>query len=240
MSAAPIDREALRRAAFAATLRRCRLFANLPEAEIAAVAAVCSLRGLAKGETLFREGEPAEGFYVVQSGVINVHRVGPDGREQVICLFRAGESFAETTLVTFETYPASAVAAEASQVLLVRKPGFRDLVSRKPELALRMLGSMSQHLKHVVQLLQDFRGRQFEARLAGWLLRHCPAAAAGWPAVLELPVSKKVLAAQLGATSETLSRALARLRREGTISVEGRRITVHDGARLQAWSDGAG
>jgi CRP/FNR family transcriptional regulator, dissimilatory nitrate respiration regulator len=240
MPIAPADREMLRRAAIAATLRRCRLFADLPEDDVAAVAGVCTLRGLAKGEFLFREGQPADGFYVVQSGVINVHRIGADGREQVICLFRATESFAETTLVTFDTYPASAAAAEPSQVLLVHKAGFRDLVAHKPELALSMLGSMSQHLKHFVQLLQDFRGRQFEARLADWIVHHCPAAAAGCPAVLELPVTKKILAAQLGATSETLSRTFARFRDEGTIAVDGRRITVRDAARLQAWADGTG
>jgi CRP/FNR family transcriptional regulator, dissimilatory nitrate respiration regulator len=238
MPIAPADRELLRRAAIASTLRRCRLFADLPETDLDSVAGVCSLRGLAKGEYLFREGQPADGFYVVQSGVINVHRVNPDGREQVICLFRANESFAETTLITFDTYPASAVAAEPSQVILVHRSGFRELVARKPELALHMLGSMSQHLKHFVQTLQDLRGRQFEARLADWILRHSPAAAAGCPAVLELPVTKKIVAAQLGATSETLSRTFARFRDEGTIAVDGRRITVRDAARLQAWADG--
>jgi CRP/FNR family transcriptional regulator len=237
----PLDaaqREGIRNAAIVAVLRRCKLFADLPEADLSAVARACAVRGLAKGEFLFREGQPAEGFYVVQSGVINVHRIAPDGREQGICFFRANESMAEATLVTVDTYPASAVATEPSQVLVVRRGEFRELISRKPELALRMLGSMSVHLKHLVQLLQDLKGRQIEARLADWVCRMSPAAAAGCPAVLDLPVSKKVLAAQLGVTSETLSRTLARFRDEGTINVAGKRITVRDAARLRAWADG--
>jgi CRP/FNR family transcriptional regulator len=234
----PAQRESLRAAAIVAVLRRCKLFADLPEADLVAVAGACSIRGLAKGEYLFREGAPAEGFYVVQSGVINVHRLTPDGREQVICLFRADESLAEATLVTVDTYPANAVATENSQVIVVRRREFRDLIFQKPELALRMLSSMSLHLKHLVQLLQDLKGRQIEARLAEWILRHSPAALAGCPAVLELPVSKKVLAGQLGVTSETLSRTLAKFRDEGTIVVNGKRITVRDAGRLRAWSDG--
>lgn len=233
-----IQREGLRTAALVGVLRRCKLFADLPEADLRAVAGACSLRGLAKGEYLFREGEPAEGFYVVQSGVINVHRLTPDGREQVICLFRANESLAEATLVTVDAYPANAVATEPSQVIIVRRREFRDLIFKKPELALRMLSSMSLHLKHLVQLLQDLKGRQIESRLADWILRQSPAAAAGCPAVLELPVSKKVLAGQLGVTSETLSRTLAKFREEGTIAVNGRRITVRDAARLHAWAGG--
>jgi CRP/FNR family transcriptional regulator, dissimilatory nitrate respiration regulator len=233
------QREQLRRTAIAATLRRCKLFADLPETELAAVADACVPRGLAKGEYLFREGQPSEGFYVVQSGVINVHRTTPDGREQVISLFRANESLAEATLVTIDTYPASAVATEPSQVLLVRKREFRELIAHKPDLALRILGSMAIHLKHLVQLLQDIKGRQIEARLADWILRQSPAAQAGCPTVLELPVSKKVLAGQLGVTSETLSRTLARFRDEGSIAVNGKNITVRDAARLRAWADGA-
>ena len=111
----PLDaaqRENLRSVAIAGVLRRCKLFADLPEADLAAVGGACSVRGLGKGEYLFREGAPAEGFYVVQSGVINVHRLTPDGREQVICLFRAHESLAEATLVTVDAYPANAVATE--------------------------------------------------------------------------------------------------------------------------------
>lgn len=234
----PRQREGLRAAAIAGVLRRCKLFADLPEADLATVAAGCSVRGLAKGEYLFREGEAAEGFYVVQSGVINVHRVTSDGREQGICFFRANESLAEATLVTVDAYPASAVATESSQVIVVRRREFRELIAQKPDLALRMLSSMSLHLKHLVQSLQDLKGRQIEARLADWILHHVPAAPATGPAVLELPVSKKVLAGQLGVTSETLSRTLAKFRDEGSISVNGKLITVETPAQLQAWADG--
>ncbi len=238
MALDPIQHQNLRATAIIAVLRRCKLFADLPAPDLATVAGACGIRALAKGEFLFREGEPAEGFYVVQSGVINVHRLTPDGREQVICLFRTNESLAEATLVTVDAYPANAVATENSQVVVVRRREFRDLIFKKPELALRMLSSMSLHLKHLVQLLQDLKGRQIEARLADWILRQSPAAAAGCPAVLELPVSKKVLAGQLGVTSETLSRTLAKLRDEGAIVVTGKRITVREAARLHAWVDG--
>ena len=90
---------------------------------------------------------------------------------------------------------------------------------------------MSLHLKHLVQTLQDYKGRQIEGRLVDWLLRHLPAGAE----VLELPVTKKNLAGQLGVTSETLSRTLARFRDEGLIRVDGPRIHFLDQAGLHAY-----
>lgn len=239
MSAYPDALSAYRRTAIVAVLRQCRLFADLSSDDLEAVADGCATRTLAKGETLFREGEPADGFYVMSTGAVSIVRLAPDGREQIICVFRPPESFAEVTLATVDTYPANAVALEPSQVILVRKATFRDLIFRQPELSLRMLASMSVHLKYLVQLLQDLKGRQVETRLADFLLKQSPAAAAGCPAVIELKVTKKVLAGQLGVTSETLSRTLARFRDEKLIKVSGPRVQILDGRGLRAWSSNA-
>jgi hypothetical protein len=69
--------------------------------------------------------------------------VSAAGKEQIIHVFRAGESFAEVALATDKGYPADARALETTQVLPVQKAGILALLRRQPELALRMLGSMS-------------------------------------------------------------------------------------------------
>lgn len=226
-----------RQIAIAATLRQSRLFGSVPSDDLAVIADGSTLRSLQKGEMLFREGEKSEGFYVMQTGAVSIFRLAPDGREQIICIFRPPESFAEVTLATVESYPANAIALEPSQVIIVNRSRFRDLIRRQPELALHMLGSMSIHLKHLVQSLQDIKGRQIEHRLAEYLLRQSPAASIGCPVVVELPVTKKVLAGQLGVTSETLSRTLARFRAEGLIHVQGARIQIVNGAGLRAYAE---
>jgi CRP/FNR family transcriptional regulator len=223
----------LRRTALIATLRQCRMFADLSAENLEAVAEVCSLRSLEKGEMLFREGDKAEGFYVLQSGAVSVFKVTPDGREQILCVFRPPQSFAEVALATVETYPANAIALENARIIVVQRTGFRDLICRKPELSLHMLASMSVHLKHLVQTLQDYKGRQIEGRLADWLLRHSPKDADDFV----LPVTKKNLAGQLGVTSETLSRTLARFRDEGLIRVDGPRVHLLNRAGLRAYLD---
>lgn len=224
-----------RHVAISASLRQSRMFASLSPGDLAAVAEGCSLRSLQKGEVLFREGEKAEGFYVMQSGSVSIYRLTADGREQIICVFQPPESFAEVTLATVESYPANAVALEPSQVIVVNKNRFRDLIRRQPELSLHMLGSMAVHLKHLVQSLQDIKGRQIEHRLADWLLHQAPGGAVGCPVAFDLPVTKKVLAGQLGVTSETLSRTLARFRTEGLIVVDGAHVQIINSAGLRAY-----
>ena len=222
-----------RQAALANTLRACQLFSGLPPGDLAAVAEFTVVKSLEKGDYLFREGEPAQGFYIVQKGAINVHRVNAAGKEQVIQIFRAGDSFAEATLATLTGYPADARAVEASQVLLVQKSGFLALLKRQPELALRMLGAMSAHLRDLVGQLEDLALKDVETRLAHWLLKRCPNPNSIEPVTIELRTTKRVLAAELGTVSETLSRTLAKFREQDLVTVGHRTITVHSAARLR-------
>lgn len=213
-------------------LRGCQLFAGLPPEDLANIAAITLVKPLDKGEYLFRQGDRSQGFYIVQRGAINVHRVNALGKEQIIHVFRPGESFAEATLATETGYPADARAIEPSQVFLVQKVGFISLLKRQPELALRMLGSMSIHLRVLVGQLEDLTLKDVETRLANWLLKRCPHRETAQPVQIELGMTKRVLAAELGTVSETFSRTLAKFRDQDLIHVNGKSITVLNPAKL--------
>lgn len=213
------------------SLRCCQLFTGLSADDLATIAALAVQVPLAKGEYLFHEGEPSRGFYVVQSGAVNVHRVNAAGKEQVIHVFRTGESFAEAALASPTGYPADARAVEPSSILLLPKGPILELLGRRPDLALRMLGSMSAHLRVLVGALEDLTLKDVETRVLNWLVKHQRAARDG---VIALPGTKRVLAAELGTSSETLSRTLARLRDAQLITVGAREIEVHDPSALVA------
>jgi CRP-like cAMP-binding protein len=224
----------LKQAAIVNSLRGCRLFAGLSQPDLENIAAVTLVKSLEKGGYLFHEGDLAQGFYVVQRGAVNIHRVNAAGKEQIIHIFRAGESFAEATLATAAGYPADARALEPTQVLLVQKAGMLELLKRQPELGLRMLGSMSGHLRALVGQLEDLTLKDVETRLANWLVKRCPNPAGESPFKIELTMTKRVLAAELGTVSETFSRTLAKFREQKLLAVKGQTLTVLSPARLSA------
>ena len=147
---------------------------------------------------------------------------------------RTGESFAQVALASETGYPADARALEPTQVLLVRKDGILALLRHKPELALRMLGSMSSHLRVLVGQLEDLTMKDVETRLANWLVKRCPNPQSEQPVRIELSGTKRVLAAELGTVSETFSRTLAKFREQKLVQVKGKTFTVLSPARLQA------
>ena len=222
----------LKTAALVNTLRSCQLFTGLPQVDLEQIAAVTVLKSLEKDEYLFHEGDAASGFYVVQRGAVNVHRVNAAGKEQIIHVFRTGDSFAEIALASATGYPADARVIEPTQVLLVQKEGILALLKRQPELALRMLGSMSSHLRVLVGQLEDLTLKDVETRLANWLVKRCPNPQGEKPVNIELKMTKRVLAAELGTVSETFSRTLAKLREQKLLTVKGKSVTVISPKRL--------
>ena len=215
-------------------LRMAAIIADVPEAELELVAGFVQPRTASRGSCLFREGDPARGFFTIRKRAGNVHRTGTDGTEAIIHVFRQGQSFAEGALAGDGGYPASARVVEDCELLFVPKAEFLALIRSHADIALRMIGSMSQHLRLLVNALEDLKGNDVETRLMNWLLKRCPQPRTDAIVKIALDVTKSVLAAELSTRNETLSRALAKLRDAGYIEVEGKRIRILGPSRLEA------
>jgi len=220
-------------AARVAALRTCSMFADVPAGDIDKIAGFAVDQSYVKGAYLFREGEPARGFFIVRSGAVCIHRAAADGTENVIHVFRRGSSFAEGTIGAHGGYPASARAVEESELFFIPSSDFLELLRSDAAIALRIIGSLSQHLRLLVNAIEDLQGRDVETRLMNWLLKRCPFPRGAAEVELALDVTKTVLAAELGTRSETLSRALAKIRDAELIEVFGKRIRIPSPRRLE-------
>ncbi|NJD62387.1 MAG: Crp/Fnr family transcriptional regulator [Deltaproteobacteria bacterium] len=209
-------------------LRNTPLFANLPPEDLRRVAEIALPRHYEKKDSIFREGERADGFYVVGVGRVKIFKLSENGKEQVLHLIGPGQSFAEATIFEGGTFPAHAEALEGCDVVFLPKRPFTDLLEKNPRIALRMMASLSRWLKRMTDLVESISLRDVEARLVRYLSDEL--AVGGTPirdgAVLDLNVSKTVLASRLGTVPETFSRTLKKLQDEGKIRVKGKQIRI--------------
>ncbi|QQR90832.1 MAG: Crp/Fnr family transcriptional regulator [Myxococcales bacterium] len=213
-------------------LSSTRLFSALGKEEIEALAGCTSIKSFERREYLFYEGDPAEGFFIIVSGRIHVHSQHRSGRQTTVRIFGPGSSFAEAVLSGLDHYPVCAQAETACQVLLIRKNDFRSLISKRPEIALQLLGSMSLHLHYLVQQLENLRELSVSERLRDWLLARCKKPLSETSLAIALPGTKTLLANELHIAPETLSRTLGALRDQNWIATEGRTITINNPARF--------
>ncbi len=209
-------------------LQMSTIFSGLAGDDLQAIASICVLRRLEKGEILFHEGFPYQGFYIVRNGVLKIFRSNPSGKEQVLRMVGAGDSFAEAPMGDKRSFPASVQAERPSEVVLVPVDDFRDQMMRNGELALRILTSMSGQMRHLVTLVDDLTLKNVEARFSLYLVRLTGKTSPEAGETVEIPVTWQVLASHLGCTSESLSRLLKFLKNRGTIDVKGRTVTIRE------------
>ncbi len=192
------------------------------------------LKSYFKDEYLFRQREPAHAFYIVRRGIINVHRVGTDGREQVIHFFRAGESFAENSLVNDSGYLTDARSVGESEVIQVPKWEFLQVLHERSDIGLRIIASLSSHMRGLISSLESVTLKDSETRLMNWILRRCPRPLSHKPVEIAIGMTKTLLSCELGTRQETLSRMLARLRTAGLIGVRARTLKIPDPLKLKS------
>jgi CRP/FNR family transcriptional regulator len=221
-------------ASIADALRKAPLFANLPPDDLRRVEGIASVRRHGKKESVFREGDRADGFFVVASGRVKVFKLSMEGKEQVLHLIAPGQSFAEATIFEGGVYPAHAEALDGCELIYLPKRQFIELLEKNPRIALRMMASLSKWLKRMTDLVDSIALRDVETRLVRYLSDEMKSR--GVPlkdgAVLELDVTKNVLASRLGTVPETFSRTLKKLQEEEKIRVKGKQIRILDAEEL--------
>lgn len=206
-------------------LRRSVVLRALPDHVVDMLLAGGAPQALQKGQLLFQRGDRADAFFIVVEGWIKLFRQNTDGDETVVHVVKAGESFAEAAMFTGGVYPVSAEAATPARVESIAAHAMRQAIREDPDVAFAMFGAMSRHLHHLVDQIEQLKRANGPQRVAEFLIELCPPDQA--EALLNLPFEKVLIAARLGMTPESLSRALAKLKPLGVTS-NGPEVTVRD------------
>lgn len=203
--------------------------------------ALCTrVRSYSAGETIFRQADKARAFYLVRSGGVKVYRLSPDGREQVLHHVHPGQSFAEAALLSMGRFPAHAVATAApTELLEIGGEEFLSLFRTDPRLSAAMVSSLCIWMHELVERIEELSVARASARLARYLLR-LPAQGQGHALSIDLPLSRKELAAHLAIVPETLSRLLRRWEDDGVVVPKGRVLSIPDSRTLIAIADREG
>src|SRR6056297_2238885 len=215
---------------------RSILFRDLPSHHLEAVAAIAVEKRAEKHELIFAEGDPGNGFYIVEKGQVKIYKLSVEGREQILHIFGPGEPFGEVPVFSGDVFPASAEAVKKSRVLFFPRRRFIELISADPTLALNMLAVLSRRLRDFTVQIEDLSLKEVPARLAGYLVLLSKEQQN--PSEVCLHISKGHLASFLGTIPETLSRILKKMSEKDLIRVNGKKIRLldYEGLRMLAES----
>lgn len=211
------------------TFRRTPLFSTLPEVLRQQLAALAVEKRFDAGETIFYEGEPCDGLYVIGEGTVKICKASPTGREIMLAMESAPSSVAEVPLFDEGAYPATVRTLTPVTAFLLRKEDFRRFCLQHPEVALRVFAILGRRLRQLVSLIEAITFGSMRQRLARILLESYELGE------LEAsPLTHEELAMRLGTVREVVSRNLARFQAEGMVRIDRRRIEITDPEALRA------
>ena len=210
-------------------------FRELPDGVVEQLAERATRQKLVDGELLYARGDPPMGFYGVNLGRIRLSTVAPDGRELLVVIHEPGNWFGEVTLFDGLDRLQDAHAHGDTELLFITRTAFHQWLAQYPELYPHFTKMLCRKLRMALSFAEDMVFLPLPARLAKRLIALADAygreSGSGQEINLHLPQDD--LARMLGATRQTVSRALKAWEASGIIRVAYGRITVCNAEMLR-------
>ncbi|MDP4690689.1 MAG: Crp/Fnr family transcriptional regulator [Candidatus Nanopelagicales bacterium] len=203
------------------------------EAAVALRASMAEMR-VQRGGIIFAEGEAGERMYVVLDGKVKLGHTSPDGRESLLAVLGPGEVFGELSL--FDPGPRTATATAVTDTVVVGL-GHADLrpwLTGRPEVAESLLQALAQRLRRTNEALADLVFSDVPGRVAKQLLDLADKFGQPGPdgVLVHHDLTQEELAQLVGASRETVNKALADFTQRGWVEVDQRQVLLIDMERL--------
>ncbi len=211
------------------------LFKALSEDQLNQLSDIVIDQTFSRSHAIFSEGDEAAGFYAIVSGRVKIFKLSPEGKEQIIHIYGAGNIFGEVPMFAGGSFPANAETLEKSRFFFFPRKSFIELIDKDPSLAMNMLAELSKKLRHLTHLVEGLSLKEVPGRLAAYLLLLNDNTG---KSEIDLDITKSQLAGVLGTIPETLSRILSRMVNQGIIHVSGRTIKIINHQALRDLAEG--
>jgi CRP-like cAMP-binding protein len=210
------------------------LFAALDETAAASLRSSMTEVRLPRGDMLFDEGDPGDRLYVITAGKIKLGRTAPDGRENLLAILGRGEMFGELSL--FDPGPRTAGASAVTDATLLEL-GHDDLepwLTGRPEVATHLLAALARRLRRTNEAMADLIFSDVPGRVAKALLNLATRFGVQGEDGLHVThdLTQEELAQLVGASRETVNKALADFAARGWLRLEARAVVLLDVERL--------
>ncbi|MDO4262754.1 MAG: Crp/Fnr family transcriptional regulator [Deinococcus sp.] len=195
------------------------LFADLELDELERLATITLTRSYHAGEVIYRMDDPADALYLVRSGMVKVYKLFPNGKEAILGVVGTQGSFGELQLRPGERRPTQAEALEHTELLALPQDELRRLIQLCPGLSLKLISILTHRLFEAQHWCATVNAYSAGERVASLLARLGREFGVKHPegTELNLKLNQEDLARMIGATRETVSHSLHKLRREGAI-----------------------
>ena len=208
------------------------MFDNLPQSEVAELMSEAGRKKLMKGETLFRQSDPADELFLIKAGRIKLVKVFEDGNELTLDIRKNGDFLGENIFSDHGEYPVNAVCLEDSMTCGFSRIQFEELILKHPNIGLQVIKNLSDRVTWLTSQVGSLAVTNIEERLYRVLCNvakeHGTKNSRG--VLIQFPLTHEDLGFLTGAHRVSITRAMSALKRAGKIIFEDKRLiltTIH-------------
>ena len=215
-------------------VRRAPLFTALDEAAAVSLRASMDAVKIAKGSILFKEGDDGEHLYIIIDGKLKLGTSSGDGRENLLSILGPGEMFGELSLFDPGPRTSTATAVTDAKLLSLSHEKVIPWLRQNPEVSLQLLTRLSQRLRRTNEAVGDLVFSDVPGRVAKALIDLGDRFGKTTPEGLLVnhDLTQEELAQLVGASRETVNKALADFAGRGWLKLDGRSVLIADVDRL--------
>ena len=215
-------------------VRKAPLFTALDEAAAESLRTSMDSVKIAKGSVLFAEGDEGDHLYVIVEGKLKLGTSSGDGRENLLSILGPGEMFGELSLFDPGPRTSTATAVTDAKLLSLGQEKLIPWLAENPEVALQLLARLAQRLRRTNEAVGDLVFSDVPGRVAKALIdlgeRFGKQTDEGL--FVHHDLTQEELAQLVGASRETVNKALADFAGRNWLKLDGRAVLITDFDRL--------
>lgn len=211
-------------------LKNIPLFSELGEKDLDKIIQVASKQKYHKDNLILLEEEVGSTMFIILNGRVKISRISDDGREVILSILSDGDFFGEMSLLDGHTRSANVTAIEESELLVIRREEFLQMLRDFPQIAINLLKELAQRIRKSDEHIKSLSLQDATGRVATTLLRIAEDSGVfrkGQVEIAELPLQQD-LANMAGTSRETISRVIKSLCDDGFLKKTTGKIIILD------------
>lgn len=209
-------------------LKQVLLFNRAKDEDLKKICSVVKEKLFARGSIIFLENEPGHTFFIIKTGLIKIARAAPDGRLKTLNILGPGDYFGEMAVLDEPFRSATAEALLDSEVYVIYKRDFESLIEKNPHIAMDVIHTLIQRLRHADQQIEDLTFTGSKERVVKTLVKLSEQFGKKTEEKIHIPLhlTHQEIAELAGLSRETTTRLLNEMEKDGFLAFEKHHVII--------------
>ncbi|HOK40015.1 MAG TPA: Crp/Fnr family transcriptional regulator [bacterium] len=191
-----------------------------------------------EGRYIIKKNEISDSLFIIYDGYIEIEQSNEQGESKILAILKKGDCFGEIGFLTGKPRSASARTLQPTKLLIIKRADFQKEILQNPDLILNIIEILSERLLSANEQIKTLTFKTIAGRLSYELLTLSKnnGIKTDEGIKINLPITHQFLGELIGTAREVVTRIISKFKKEGSIKIDNKYITIIDEEKLKKWN----